>query len=843
MALKQPTAKTLYTPVFFSSSEQPVTSGSSSGGGRILEPYSNYLNTLSRTHIALAQIVQEAPSSRPGSPVEDTDGSYPDTSSHARIVALRARVQEAWVKADGNPADGKWALMTHLLRMGVTSGEAGRWSGARADLPCADPPAAVGWINAATEAEWFEWEKKVAAATAATKVGETERTVHDKVESWKRRLDAHEEEAIQEIVQADVAVQAAPAAPKSQPKLIQEFPHATKAPVGTKNDISTPPKPTTKSTSKPTVAAHASITSVVSASDSLKGNSPFGFAVVKRPSQPAGTSAAGKKPPPGKPSAGGDHSQSNQNDKAGHKAQRPGVEDALQPALQPSHEVAKQSSVDDVVSGSKTTTKRAIPTIRSIADIPEISFLPPSFPSSQMMTSTPNAAKPISSSSTRQKPEPIPMTAAPPSPSSMSSSSPLLFTKLSPASLINVNAKPSSPRVAPPPSSSSPRVTRVYGRSGLSQSPSQPLNHSPSLPAIPTTPTRNKPTSSHISNPVVNGNNKRPLAPPSPPTSPEPKQRAHPDNTTERALKKAKTMPLFGSPSRLLPSSKSPSQPRAKMQFQPPRTPTRPSTVSITSPLSAKVNKDGNDGQEHHTTPTPATAPRTPERHSRPLPTLMELLASAKKSKVKGKKPMGSPNGKTSNASSKPRSAVSAGTSAAAPNAAGPSTNLRFPSPKPLPRAMEPEEDNPYMLDPYAISVNHSELDLDLDLSPTKSLSSLAGSDSEEDDDDDGLYNDNGAGDASPGGLGLDLDFSFRPHATSTQQHLHQHSQHSQRHGKGLFLDSSAPTPASSGNIPGLKYNSQYNVADQIDRVDKLLEKDVDYGGWLRDPSLEPAGL
>ena len=30
-------------------------------------------------------------------------------------------------------------------------------------------------------------------------------------------------------------------------------------------------------------------------------------------------------------------------------------------------------------------------------------------------------------------------------------------------------------------------------------------------------------------------------------------------------------------------------------------------------------------------------------------------------------------------------------------------------------------------------------------------------------------------------------------------------------------------------------YNSQFAVAGQVDNVDKLLEKDVNYEGWLRD--------
>ena len=179
----QTNTKSLYTPVFFSSSEPPRGSNKSTTTANFKVP-SDYLNSLSRTHIALAQIVQEEPSSRPGSPTEDADGSYPDLFTQERVSALRASVKEAWAKTDGNPADGKWTALTHLLRIGVTSGRAGHWAGTRADLKAPDVPDG-GWINAATEIEWAEWEKSA--------------NVIDKVENWKMRLETHERLASQII--------------------------------------------------------------------------------------------------------------------------------------------------------------------------------------------------------------------------------------------------------------------------------------------------------------------------------------------------------------------------------------------------------------------------------------------------------------------------------------------------------------------------------------------------------------------------------------------------------------------------------------------------------------------
>jgi hypothetical protein len=195
--------------------------------------------------------------------------------------------------------------------------------------------------------------------------------------------------------------------------------------------------------------------------------------------------------------------------------------------------------------------------------------------------------------------------------------------------------------------------------------------------------------------------------------------------------------------------------------------------------------------------------PTTPKRQN--LPTLTELLASAKK----GKK-VQSPKGL------KPKSAdVDSNTK--------PTSNFRFPSPLPA------SEDNPYMLDPYAISVNHSELDPDL--SPTKSLSSLAGSDSEDED---------GDGELKDPGLGLAFSpSSFNPYATSTQHQNYPYSGHVTSPHSSPFLGENGK--ALSLGFGG--YNSQFDVAGQVDKVDKLLEKDVDYEGWLRDPSLEREGV
>lgn len=127
------------------------------------------------------------------------------------------------------------------------------------------------------------------------------------------------------------------------------------------------------------------------------------------------------------------------------------------------------------------------------------------------------------------------------------------------------------------------------------------------------------------------------------------------------------------------------------------------------------------------------------------------------------------------------------------------------------------------MLDPYAISAQAVDPDLPVDVdlqSPTKSLSSLAGSDSEDDDVDE--LDDQG-------------DLSFNPVATSTQHPFPgRKSGASQPTGDSwasVYGDvGPRQVPASSANSFPYAYNSQFesDVAKQVDRVDRLLERDVE---------------
>lgn len=152
--------KTVYTPVF----NTPSTP----------EKLKGYLGHLSREHVVLAHIMTKIPPSTceplaEGNEVEDLERK-------ARIDTLCKRVQEAYKYAKGDAADGKWGHLVRLLRMPGIKGRA-RWIGSTIDAKQA--VSNEGWINARTEGEWFEWERK----------WKEEERLKQKVESWQQKVD------------------------------------------------------------------------------------------------------------------------------------------------------------------------------------------------------------------------------------------------------------------------------------------------------------------------------------------------------------------------------------------------------------------------------------------------------------------------------------------------------------------------------------------------------------------------------------------------------------------------------------------------------------------------------
>ncbi|KAG9225707.1 hypothetical protein CCMSSC00406_0007564 [Pleurotus cornucopiae] len=114
----------------------------------------------------------------------------------------------------------------------------------------------------------------------------------------------------------------------------------------------------------------------------------------------------------------------------------------------------------------------------------------------------------------------------------------------------------------------------------------------------------------------------------------------------------------------------------------------------------------------------------------------------------------------------------------------------------------------------------HIGYDIDMS-SPAKSLSSIAGSDSEDSDEE--------AGDALRDTTFINAAKGFEPLGASTQAD-----------GGGGFAFGGMSQASVGGGIRSFgMYNSQFDVEGEVDRVSELLERDVDFDGWLRDASIK----
>ncbi|KAJ7773063.1 hypothetical protein B0H16DRAFT_137855 [Mycena metata] len=168
--------RTLYTAKFYETPSSSSTTHPSSS-----KPQQPYMERLFQTHLALNQM-EELPSSRPNSP---------DQAHRDRVETLRKQVVDAFNAANGNPADGKWGLLSNLLQ---TSTSKGRYRYVNTRTDPAPPRSTEGLFLADTEEEWIAWEKKRKAeshskADAAGKKREVDEKLKEKVETWKRHVE------------------------------------------------------------------------------------------------------------------------------------------------------------------------------------------------------------------------------------------------------------------------------------------------------------------------------------------------------------------------------------------------------------------------------------------------------------------------------------------------------------------------------------------------------------------------------------------------------------------------------------------------------------------------------
>ncbi|EDR10731.1 uncharacterized protein LACBIDRAFT_293262 [Laccaria bicolor S238N-H82] len=493
--------------------------------------------------------------------------------------------------------------------MSITSGRY-RWMGARTDRELSEPG-----INAGTESEWAEWERRRAE----------EDRLKRKIESWKKTVDVDlVDPSPPETIESKSISRECLTRVEGVQCVVQDKP------------VDVEPKKDLKAA-----------TTQAKLHDPLMARSGLGFSVVKRNTQ----ALVGKpKPTP----------RNRDSDNAA-----PHVEELSKPK---DHSAAQERNLQEDAGSLKQPSKPSKSEnaqnvhVLSHSKLGQPDDLEASIPLKNQPTRTVQSIANISETrdqnpeQCRQKPAPIP------------------------------SAPPSTPPSSITPRTSSPLLNKSKGQTRTSQS----------LPVIPTT----------LTGPNGHQTHKRPVSPTSP---------------IGRPAKKARTMPV-------LPSSDIPASNATPPESSSPIAPTTPKSsdkdriIPDSSPAAAAVGLT------------------TPKR--RPLPTLTELLASSKRGKKSGspsrkpKSPMrvaaeqlmikaDVPNNDNDNDSNHAQGHAQITTTRITVKAG------RFPSPL----------DNPFMLDPYALSAHHDELEPDVIASPTKSLSSIAESDSdpEEEDDEDGV--------------------------------------------------------------------------------------------------------
>ncbi|KAI0333068.1 hypothetical protein GY45DRAFT_1359810 [Cubamyces sp. BRFM 1775] len=343
-----------------------------------------------------------------------------------------------------------------------------------------------------------------------------------------------------------------------------------------------------------------------------------------------------------------------------------------------------------------------------ITEVPELSFLPPSFPS-QLKTSTP----------------------------------PLNYRRHKPAPIVPCSPPPSSPQS--PYSSGSFDPSHPQPRIPLPES-----SNPPAVSPVPRPPKRAR-------TPDSSGEDGMDVSPQSPRSKAPPSKRARADPFLEQE-------PISSGPQPVPPST--------------PPLSTSPAKAPVT-PVSRGKGLGNAKG---------LPVPTTPDRQ--PLPTLTELLASSRRSKPRPRPP---------SRKHTPQSQAGGSTNKAghARRQVEVETELTGVAEDSEP---EPSPTKTYFSSPASGSSDSASIVHRSPVSP--------------------LFTQN------PGAFVPAFVSSQRPSANDDDPFVGVRSQGPSQ-GQGLMRGSSG--------FFGMGYNSQFDVEGQVDRVSELLERDVDYNGWLRD--------
>ncbi|KAJ3569649.1 hypothetical protein NP233_g4920 [Leucocoprinus birnbaumii] len=226
-------SKSLYTPILYDVPESTVSSMGEAG------TCSTYLKRLTREHLARASMEE----------MESSASWSPTPESKARIAQLTQKVKRAYADANGNPADGRWAFVSDLLRLRCTRGGR-RWIGVNLEARAPEIPKHLCVIPNSSE-EWNELERRI----------KNEEDVNSKVQRWIKTAEF-------EPLTPDVTVD------QDQDQDQEET--ALHPPVASKPQAKTPGGRTSTS------AVQSNLKTGFSISNPLSSGSKFGFNVVKR---------------------------------------------------------------------------------------------------------------------------------------------------------------------------------------------------------------------------------------------------------------------------------------------------------------------------------------------------------------------------------------------------------------------------------------------------------------------------------------------------------------------------------------------------------------------------------
>ncbi|KIM73364.1 hypothetical protein PILCRDRAFT_15271 [Piloderma croceum F 1598] len=175
---------TLYTPVFFPRPTPAIPSSSTSSP----DPISSHTTRLSSIHLALSTL---NPVLCPPSPQQQQQHEDPPTPT--RTSTIRTQVLEALEAADGERSSGKWGQVGRKLVLGCTRG-GGRWGWSvyldrrrREGVIWKGKEGKGRWELVDTEEEWFHLERQREHERKQLLPGGTQ-CVEERVINWQRDL-------------------------------------------------------------------------------------------------------------------------------------------------------------------------------------------------------------------------------------------------------------------------------------------------------------------------------------------------------------------------------------------------------------------------------------------------------------------------------------------------------------------------------------------------------------------------------------------------------------------------------------------------------------------------------